>query len=105
MHLYSLTLQKASTITQAVHGNFSGTKQQEIVLSHGKSLEILRPDPNTGKLHSLHSCEVFGLVRSIIPFRLTGSSKGEFLLSVFWLLTFMCMTPTSLCCIQLSLAH
>ena len=77
MHLYALTLQKASTIVQAVHGNFSGTKQQEIVLNRGKSLEIIRPDPNTGKLHSLHSCEVFGIIRSIIPFRLTGSSKGQ----------------------------
>ena len=76
MHLYALTLQKASCITQAVHGNFSGTKQQEIVVSRGKSLEILRTDPNTGKLHSLLSVEVFGLVCAIMPFRLTGSTKG-----------------------------
>lgn len=76
MHLYALTLQKASCITQAVHGNFSGTKQQEIIVSRGKSLEILRTDTNTGKLHSLLSVEVFGLIRAIMPFRLTGSTKG-----------------------------
>ena len=77
MHLYSLTLQKATCITKAVQGSFAGTKQQEIVVSRGKILEILRPDPNTGKLHSLTSIEVFGLIRSLIPFRLTGSTKGK----------------------------
>ena len=77
MHLYALTLQKASCIYQAVHGNFSGTKQQEILVGRGKTLELLRPDPNTGKLHSVVSKEMFGLVRSLSPFRLTGSTKGK----------------------------
>ena len=76
MHLYSLTLQKASCITQAIHGNFSGGKQQEVVVARGKTLEILRPDANTGKVHSVLSVEAFGLVRSVAPFRMTGSSKG-----------------------------
>lgn len=77
MHLYALTLQKASCITQAVHGNFSGSKQQEVVVGRGRMLEILRVDSNTGKLHSLLSVDTFGLVRSLTPFRLTGSTKGE----------------------------
>ena len=76
MHLYSLTLQKASCITQAIHGNFSGTKTQEVIVARGKTIEILRPDPNTGKVHSVLSVDTFGLVRSIAPFRMTGSSKG-----------------------------
>lgn len=36
MFLYGLTLQRASTITHAVHGNFSGTKQQEIAVARGE---------------------------------------------------------------------
>ena len=76
MHLYALTLQKASCVTQAVHGNFSGRKGQEVVVARGKVLELLRPDPHSGKVHSLLSTEAFGLVRGIIPFRLTGSAKG-----------------------------
>ena len=76
MHLYGLTLQKPSCVVQAVHGNFSGSKQQEIVVARGRILEILNPDPNTGKLHSVHNVDVFGLIRSISPFRLTGGSKG-----------------------------
>ena len=77
MHLYNLTLQKASAIYCAVHGNFSGTKVQEIVVSRGKVLEILRPDPNTGKIHPLYATEVFGVIRDLLAFHLTGGSKGE----------------------------
>lgn len=77
MHLYSLTLQKPSCAIQAVHGNFSGAKQQEILVARGRLLELLKPDPNTGKLHSILSVDVFGLIRSITPFRLTGGSKGR----------------------------
>lgn len=76
MYLYNITLQRASGITHAVHGNFSGTKQQEIAVARGKIIELLRPDPNSGKVYTLLTCEAFGIVRSFMPFRLTGSSKG-----------------------------
>ncbi|XP_046397462.1 splicing factor 3B subunit 3 isoform X1 [Ischnura elegans] len=75
MHLYNLTLQRATGITHAVHGNFSGSKMQEILVSRGKTLELLRPDPNTGKVHTLLTMEVFGVIRSLMSFRLTGGTK------------------------------
>ena len=77
MHLYALTLQKASAINHAIHGNFSGSKQQEIVISRGKIIELLRPDPNTGKVFPLLAMEMFGVIRELIAFRLTGGSKGK----------------------------
>lgn len=78
MYLYNLTLQRATGVTHAIHGNFSGTKQQEIVVSRGKVLEVLRPDPNTGKVYVLLTEEVFGVIRSLMPFRLTGGTKGDY---------------------------
>lgn len=78
MFLYNLTLQRATGITHAVHGNFSGTKMQEIVVSRGKTLELLRPDSNTGKIHTLLAVEIFGVIRSLMSFRLTGGTKGMF---------------------------
>ncbi|CAH1955904.1 unnamed protein product [Acanthoscelides obtectus] len=75
MYLYNLTLQHATAITHAVHGSFSGTKIQEIAISRGKTLELLRPDPNTGKVHTLLAIEIFGIVRSLMAFRLTGGTK------------------------------
>jgi splicing factor 3B subunit 3 len=75
MHLYSFTLQNGSFITHAVLGNFSGSKQQEIVISRGNILELYRPDMNTYKVQPIHSIKVFGVIRSLITFRLTGGSK------------------------------
>ncbi|WAR13629.1 LOW QUALITY PROTEIN: SF3B3-like protein [Mya arenaria] len=75
MHLYNLTLQRATGITSAVHGNFSGAKLQEVIVSRGKILELLRHDPNTGKIYPVLTQEIFGVVRSLIPFRLTGGTK------------------------------
>ncbi|CAI9716004.1 splicing factor 3B subunit 3 [Octopus vulgaris] len=75
MFLYNLTLQRATGITQAVHGNFSGTKQQEVIVSRGKILELLRPDPNTGKVYTILTVEIFGVIRALLPFRLTGGTK------------------------------
>ena len=48
---------------------------QEIAIASGKLLEIVHPDPDTGKVHTLLSTEVFGCIRSIISFRLTGGTK------------------------------
>lgn len=75
MYLYNFILQRATGITHAVHGSFAGTKLQEILLAKGKGLELVRPDPNTGKVHTLLQTEVFGVVRSLMSFRLTGGSK------------------------------
>lgn len=75
MYLYNLTLQRPTGIVAAIHGNFSGSKLQEIVISRGKIIELLRHDPNTGKIYPVLSVEVFGVVRSLIPFRLTGGTK------------------------------
>ncbi|ORZ14502.1 CPSF A subunit region-domain-containing protein [Absidia repens] len=75
MYLYNLTLSSSTSINQAIHGNFSGTKQQEIIVARQTRLELLKPDTSTGKLHTVLSHECFGLIRSIVPFRLTGATK------------------------------
>lgn len=78
-HLYSLGLQRSGAMTQAIYGSFSGPKAQEIVASKGKILELLRPDAY-GKVHSIYSTEVFGIIRSLAPFRLYGSSRDYIIL-------------------------
>jgi len=72
-----MTLQRGSGITHAIHGNFSGGKVQEILVSRGKSLELMRPDTNTGKVHTLLTVEVFGIVRALMSFRQSGGTKGN----------------------------
>jgi len=77
MFLYNLTIQQPTVINQAFIGNFSGNRTQEIIVARGSVLELLRPDSSTGKVHSVLTQEVFGIIRSIVPFRLTGDSKGK----------------------------
>ncbi|CAG8605229.1 6855_t:CDS:10 [Paraglomus brasilianum] len=75
MFLYNITLQPPASINCAVVGHFSGTKQQEIVISRVTRLELWRVDPTTRKLQTLLTQDVFGIIRSLTPFRLTGGSK------------------------------
>jgi splicing factor 3B subunit 3 len=77
MHLYNLTLQPPTSATHAIVGNFSGARQQEIIVSRGTRLELLRPDVTTGKVSTVIAEDVFGSIRSLSAFRLTGGSKGE----------------------------
>ncbi|KAJ7485181.1 CPSF A subunit region-domain-containing protein [Mycena galericulata] len=75
MHLYNLTVKRADAVVQALAGNFSGTRQQELLISHGTALEILRLDVHTEKLSSIVSADVFGSIRSLASFRLPGNTK------------------------------
>ncbi len=74
--LYSLTIQSPTIITQAILGQFSGTKEQQIITASGSRLTLLRPDPTHGKVVTLVSHEIFGIIRCLASFRLAGSNKG-----------------------------
>ncbi|KAL2812489.1 CPSF A subunit region-domain-containing protein [Aspergillus granulosus] len=75
MFMYSLTIQPPTAITQAILGQFAGTKEQQIVTASGSKLTIHRPDPTQGKVTPLYSQDVFGIIRSLAAFRLAGSNK------------------------------
>ncbi|RHZ16667.1 hypothetical protein DYB31_010115 [Aphanomyces astaci] len=81
MHLMNITLQEGGAITDAVYGNFCGTKSQDIVCSGGTSIRLLQtqsPSEAGGglkQLQTIHSQQVFGVIRSLLPFRLTGGTK------------------------------
>ncbi|KAK4695986.1 splicing factor 3B subunit 3, partial [Lecanoromycetidae sp. Uapishka_2] len=75
MFMYSLTIQPPSSITQAILGQFAGTKEQQIVTASGSRLTIHRPDPTQGKITTILSQDVFGIIRTLAAFRLAGSNK------------------------------
>ncbi|KAF6255086.1 CPSF A subunit region-domain-containing protein [Scenedesmus sp. NREL 46B-D3] len=74
MFLYNLTLSRPSGIQCAIYGNFSAPKAQEVVVSRGRVLELIRPGDN-GRLQVLLSTDVFGVIRSLAAFRLTGAQR------------------------------
>lgn len=76
MFMYSLTIQPPTAVTQAILGQFAGTRDQQIVTSSGSKLTIHRPDPAQGKITPLFSQDVFGIIRSLAAFRVAGSNKG-----------------------------
>lgn len=76
--MYSLTIQPPTAITQAILGQFAGTKEQQIVTASGSRLTIHRPDPSQGKISTILSQDVFGIIRTLAAFRLAGSNKGMY---------------------------
>lgn len=78
MFMYSLTVQQPTAITQAILGQFTGSKEQQIITASGSSLTIHRPIPAQGKITPIFSTNVFGIIRSLASFRLAGGSKGMF---------------------------
>lgn len=76
MFMYALTVQPPSSVTQAVLGQFAGTKEQQIVTASGSRLTLHRPDPSQGKIFTVLTHDVFGIIRTLAAFRLAGSSKG-----------------------------
>lgn len=82
MHLLNLTLQPPTAITLAVLGNFTAPKQQEIAVCRGGTrLELLKldaSDPENQRMEVVCGMEVFGGVRAMVAFKLTGQGKGEY---------------------------
>jgi len=81
MFMYSLTIQPPSAITQALVGQFTGAKDQQIVMASGSRLTLMtletEKDKQIGKTVHLLTHDVFGIIRAISSFRLAGSHKGE----------------------------
>jgi splicing factor 3B subunit 3 len=77
MCLYSLTLNPPTAISQAIVGQFSGTKEQQILTVSGSLLTLYRHDPIRGRIYSLLSNDLFSILRSIASLRLAGSAKGK----------------------------
>ncbi|CAF9928539.1 pre-mRNA-splicing factor rse1 [Imshaugia aleurites] len=75
MFMYSLTIQPPSSITQTILGQFAGSKEQQILTASGSRLTIHRPDPAQGKIATILSQDLFGIIRTLAAFRLAGSNK------------------------------
>lgn len=78
MFLYSLTIQPPSHVVQAVLGQFGNNKEQLIATAAGSQLTLLRPEAALGKIQTVLTHNVFGIIRSLAACRVTGSAKGEF---------------------------
>lgn len=76
LFMYSLTIQPPSAITQAVLGQFAGTKEQQIITASGTNITLYRVDAQAQRITTTLSHNAFGVIRTLAPFRLAGSNKG-----------------------------
>ncbi|CAH0482135.1 unnamed protein product [Peronospora belbahrii] len=74
MHLLNLTLQPPTGVHLSVYGNFTSPQAHEFIVVRGDLLELIRPD-EAGRLETLFSTQVFGVIRSLQSFRLTGGER------------------------------
>ena len=76
MHLHHLTLEKPSSVTHALAGNFYSQKSQDLVLIKGsQEIEILTQDLKTGLFSTSLSIPSFSQIRSVMSFRPVGFNK------------------------------
>ena len=92
LFMYSFTLQPPSAVAHAIIGQFAGSKEQQILTASGSRLVLNRVvrydreregdevDRHVGVMPLL-THDVFGIIRSLAPFRLAGSGKGMSLIS------------------------
>ncbi|KAI9055492.1 hypothetical protein LZ554_000445 [Drepanopeziza brunnea f. sp. 'monogermtubi'] len=81
MFMYSLTVQPPTATTQAILGQFTGNKEQQIITASGSRLTLHRPDPSQGKILTALSHDVFGIIRALASFRLAGSNKDYIIIT------------------------
>lgn len=78
MFMYSMTLQPATAIQQAIAAQFMGVKEQQLLTATGSRLTLYRPDARNSVIVPFMSHDVFGIIRAMAAFRVAGGSKGAF---------------------------
>lgn len=74
--LYHLTLRSPSHSLLSVVGNFSGSKKfQELVVATNTTIEVYRPNTDSGKLDKLQCQQTFALIQKIDKIRLSGTNR------------------------------
>jgi splicing factor 3B subunit 3 len=76
MSLYALTVKPPSATQDAVPGDFVGNGKQQILTANGSRLTLLEAERRQNGFQEIHSHDVFGIIRRIAKFRITGGTKG-----------------------------
>lgn len=82
LYLYNLTLRPSSLAPKSIVGQFSGQKKsQELVLATSTSIELYRPNSETGKVVKVISQASFANIQNIEKIRLVGTHKDLLVIS------------------------
>lgn len=76
LYLYNLTLRSQSLASKSIVGQFSGQKKsQELVLATSTTIELYRPNSETGKVEKVMVQQNFAIIQDIEKIRLVGTLK------------------------------
>lgn len=76
LYLYNLTLRPSSLAPKSIVGQFSGQKKsQELVLATSTTIELYRPNTETGKVMKVMAQNSFANLQNIEKIRLVGTHK------------------------------
>lgn len=82
LYLYNLTLRPSSLAPKSIVGQFSGHKKsQELVLATSTSIELYRPNSDTGKVVKVMAQPLFANVQNTEKIRLVGTHKDLLVIS------------------------
>lgn len=76
MSLYALTVKPPSATQDAIPGDFVGNGKQQILTANGSRLTLLEAERRQNGFQEIHSHDVFGIIRRVAKFRITGGTKG-----------------------------
>lgn len=75
-HFLHWTLQRPTAISKAIVGSFTGVRKTELAVITGNALSLYSVS-SEGTLSLLSQADVFGILRNIEAFRLTGGHKDH----------------------------
>lgn len=75
MSLYALTVKPPSATQDAIPGDFVGNGKQQILTANGSRLTLLEAERRQNGFQEIHSHDVFGIIRRVAKFRITGGTK------------------------------
>lgn len=73
--MYSLTVQPPSATTHAIVADFAGWGRQQILTANGSLLSLLEVSRMQKGFNTIHTHDVFGIIRGLATFRLAGANK------------------------------
>lgn len=94
--LYNLTLRPPSNTFSSIVGNFSGEKKvQELVVATNTTIEVYRPNVESGKLEKYLTQKAFALIQRIDKIRMTGTTKDLLVMTAdSGMLTILLLQPS-----------
>ncbi|KAK6464643.1 CPSF A subunit region-domain-containing protein [Scheffersomyces coipomensis] len=81
LYLYNLTLKHSSSFNLSLLGQFLGDKKSQEIVVISSTIQLLKPDVNTGKIEIISTQNALGVVNCIDKLRIIGTQRDLLVLT------------------------